>query len=59
MDLVDGRVTPAFTRLIDAVRRNTGDDRDRLRTRLLEFFDMLGDDERVAPARRALTTALF
>ena len=50
----------ALGRLLDAVSRLRGEDRDRVRQRLLEFFDLLGpDDPRVPPARRALTRALF
>ncbi len=59
VEFVDGRVSQALVRLVEAVRRTAGEDRDRLRNRLLEFFELLGDDERVAPARRALTAALF
>jgi putative thioredoxin len=37
-----------------------GDDRTVLRTRLLDFFAMIGaDDPRVAAARRRLTSLLY
>jgi putative thioredoxin len=50
----------ALARLLGAVARAVGDDRDRIRTRLLEFFDLLGaDDPRVPAARRQLARALF
>jgi putative thioredoxin len=50
----------ALDRLLDTVGRLRGEDRDRVRQRLLEFFDLLGpDDPRVPPARRALTRTLF
>jgi putative thioredoxin len=50
----------ALNRLLDAVGRLRDDDRDRVRQRLLEFFDLVGpDDPRVPSARRALTRALF
>ncbi|WP_375481162.1 tetratricopeptide repeat protein [uncultured Jatrophihabitans sp.] len=53
-------VPGALDRLLQAVTRLDGADRDRARQRLLEFFDLLGpDDPRVAPARRQLTRALF
>ncbi|MDQ2796955.1 MAG: tetratricopeptide repeat protein [Actinomycetota bacterium] len=53
---VDG----ALARLLRTVVLVTGDDRDRIRQRLLEFFDLLGpDDPRVPPARKQLTRALF
>jgi putative thioredoxin len=60
LDLVGGHVEDAFGRLIDAVRRTAGDDRDAVRLRLLELFEVVGaDDPRVAAARRALARALF
>jgi len=53
---VDG----ALGRLLGLVRRVSGEDRDAVRERLIEYFDLLGpDDPRVAPARRALANALF
>ena len=53
---VDG----ALGRLLGLVRRVSGEDRDAMRERLIEYFDLLGpDDPRVAPARRALANALF
>jgi putative thioredoxin len=60
LDLVGGHVEDAFGRLIDTVRRTAGDDRDTVRIRLLELFEVVGaDDPRVAAARRALSRALF
>ncbi|MET7572986.1 tetratricopeptide repeat protein [Streptomyces sp. NPDC005492] len=60
LDLVGGHVEDAFSRLIDTVRRTVGDDRDAVRVRLLELFDVVGaDDPRVTAARRALARALF
>ncbi|MHC5905457.1 tetratricopeptide repeat protein [Streptomyces sp. S6] len=60
LDLVGGHVEDAFGRLIDTVRRTAGDDRDAVRVRLLELFEVIGpDDPRVAAARRALARALF
>jgi putative thioredoxin len=53
---VDG----ALGRLLGLVRTVSGADRDAVRERLIEYFDLLGpDDPRVAPARRALANALF
>jgi putative thioredoxin len=53
-------VDAAFARLLSVVRRASGEDRDAVRDRLLEYFDLIGaDDPRVLPARRALTNALF
>ncbi|MBQ1096707.1 tetratricopeptide repeat protein [Streptomyces sp. b94] len=60
LDLVGGHVEDAFGRLIDTVRVTTGDDRDAVRLRLLELFEVVGaDDPRVAAARRALARALY
>ncbi|MDX2530618.1 tetratricopeptide repeat protein [Streptomyces europaeiscabiei] len=60
LDLVGGHVEDAFGRLIDTVRLTAGDDRDAVRRRLLELFEVVGgDDPRVAAARRALARALF
>jgi putative thioredoxin len=60
LDLVGGHVEDAFGRLIDTVRRTAGDDREAVRLRLLEMFEVVGgDDPRVVAARRALARALF
>ncbi|OQQ18429.1 co-chaperone YbbN [Streptomyces sp. M41(2017)] len=60
LDLVGGHVEDAFGRLIDTVRVTAGDDRDAVRVRLLELFEVVGgDDPRVIAARRALARALF
>ncbi|MET7382938.1 tetratricopeptide repeat protein [Streptomyces sp. NPDC005526] len=60
LDLVGGHVEDAFGRLIDTVRRTAGDDRDTVRMRLLELFELVGaEDPRVTGARRALARALF
>ncbi|MFC9962076.1 tetratricopeptide repeat protein [Streptomyces sp. JHA19] len=60
LDLVGGHVEDAFGRLIETIGRTAGDDRDAVRLRLLELFEVVGaDDPRVAAARRALARALF
>ncbi|WP_345592410.1 tetratricopeptide repeat protein [Streptomyces marokkonensis] len=60
LDLVGGHVEDAFGRLVDAVRVTAGDDRDAVRVRLLELFEVVGaDDPRVAAARRALARAVY
>ncbi|MFF7473611.1 tetratricopeptide repeat protein [Streptomyces sp. NPDC008092] len=60
LDLVGGHVEDAFGRLIETVQRTAGDDRDAVRRRLLELFEVVGtDDPRVVGARRALARALF
>ncbi len=60
LDLLGGHVEDAFTRLLDLVRSTSGDERDRVRTRLLELFTVVGNhDERVRKGRTALMSALF
>lgn len=60
LDVSGGHVQDAFDRLIELVKRLDGDDRERVRERLLELFTVVGvTDPRVATARRALATALF
>jgi putative thioredoxin len=55
-----GNIDEAFDRLLEVVRRTSGEDRDRARTHLLDLFAVVGDeDPRVGAARRKLTTALF
>jgi putative thioredoxin len=60
LSLASNDVPAALDRLLNTVTLVSGDDRDRIRQRLLEYFDLLGpDDPRVPAARRALTRALF
>jgi putative thioredoxin len=55
-----GNIDEAFDRLLEVVRRTSGEDRDRARKHLLDLFAVVGDeDPRVGAARRKLTTALF
>jgi putative thioredoxin len=55
-----GKVAEGFNRLIGAIKRTSGDDRDRIRRHLIEMFEVFPEgDERVAAARRALASALF
>ena len=58
LDVSGGHVDDAFDRLIQLVRRTAGDDRERVRQRLLDLFTVVGVvDPRVATARRALASA--
>ena len=60
LDVFSGAVDDAFSRLIDLVRATPGDDRDGIRERLVELFELVGgEDERVVAARRALAAALY
>ena len=60
LDLLGGHVEDAFARLVDVVRRTSGDERAQARTHLVSLFDLLGpDDPRVMAGRTALANALF
>ena len=60
IEILDGLVDEAFARLIDAVRAESGANRERVRARLLELFDVVGTtDPRVLRARTSLASALF
>lgn len=54
------QIEAAFGRLLERVRLETGQPRERIRRHLIELFDILGSGEpRVVRARQALTSALF
>lgn len=60
LDVLGGHLDDAFGRLVDVVRRTSGDDRDKARTHLIGLFDVLGnEDPRVKKGRTALMSALF
>jgi putative thioredoxin len=60
LDILGGHVDDAFGRLVDLVRVTRGDDRERVRIRLVDLFEVVGaEDPRVGPARRALASALY
>jgi len=60
VEMAQGQPEAAFSRLLDAVRRTSGDDREKVRLRLLELFSLLAPGDPVAAkARRDLTAALF
>lgn len=60
LDISGGHVDDAFSRLIGLITRVAGDDRERVRARLVELFTVVGvTDPRVVQARRALASALF
>lgn len=59
-EVASGTPDAAFKRLVELVRRTTGDDRDAVRAHLVGLFAVLGPaDPRVAAARTALANALF
>ncbi len=60
LDVLGGHIEDAFARLVDTVRVSAGPERERVRQRLLELFDVVGsEDPRVPRARLALANALF
>lgn len=60
LDLLGGHVEDAVSRLLERIASSSGEDREAIRTRLVEYFEILGpEDPRVPPARRALASALF
>jgi putative thioredoxin len=60
VELLNGEVDAAFNRLVDLVRRTSGDEREAAKVHLVELLDLVGnDDPRVLSARRALASALF
>lgn len=60
LDVIGGQLDDAFGRLIDLVRASAGDERERVRARLLELFDVVDPaDPRVLRARQALASALY
>jgi putative thioredoxin len=60
LDMAAGRFEEAFDRLLGAVRRTDGDERDRVRVHLLGLFEVLPPgDPRVGKARRSLSMMLF
>ncbi|MDX6356970.1 MAG: putative thioredoxin [Nocardioidaceae bacterium] len=60
LDLLDGHVDEAFTRLVELVRRTDGDERNRCREHLIGLFAAVGgDDPRVLRGRQSLASALF
>jgi putative thioredoxin len=60
LEFLDRREDAALQRLLGLLTGSAGDDRERVRARLVEFLDLLGpDDPRVGPARRQMARALF
>ncbi|WP_024802514.1 tetratricopeptide repeat protein [Nocardia sp. BMG51109] len=60
MELFNQDPEAAFGRLITLVKRTAGDDRNRVRTRLVELFELFDTaDPAVVAARRKLATALY
>ncbi|KUI34950.1 co-chaperone YbbN [Mycobacterium sp. IS-1590] len=60
VEVLQQNVGAAFDRLIDLVKRTSGDDRTTVRTRLVELFDLFDPaDPEVIAGRRKLANALY
>ncbi|MGA5466919.1 tetratricopeptide repeat protein [Mycobacterium sp. NPDC050041] len=60
VQIMQQQVEPAFDRLIALVKRTAGDDRTKVRTRLIELFDLFdAADPEVIAGRRKLANALY
>lgn len=60
LDLSGGHLEDAFDRLLTLFVSLNQDDRNAVRARMLEYFEVAGaDDPRVGAARRRLTTLLY
>jgi putative thioredoxin len=60
VDILQQNIAAAFDRLIALIKRTTGDDRTRVRTRLIELFDLFDPaDPEVIAGRRKLANALY
>ncbi|HAM27340.1 MAG TPA: co-chaperone YbbN [Microbacteriaceae bacterium] len=60
LDVSGGHLEDAFARLLDLFPTLDAAGKDRVRTRLLDYFEIAGvDDPRVVAARRRLTTLLY
>jgi putative thioredoxin len=60
LDRLGGKVDDAFARLLDLLPGADADDKEKLRVRLLELFELAGTgDPRVSKARKRLAISLY
>jgi putative thioredoxin len=60
LDMLRGDVDASISRLVELVRRTSGDERDQARQHLIGLFSVLvPEDPRLAAGRRALANALY
>jgi putative thioredoxin len=60
IDMAMGKIEASFDRLLDTIRRTSGDERDVARKHLVSLFEIFPPkDPRVARARAALSSLLF
>jgi len=59
LDVLGGQIEDAFARLLEAVSAAAGEERERVRVRIVDLFEVVGStDTRVVAARKALASAL-
>ena len=60
VEIVNGGVEAAFSRLLHAIKETTGDERTKIKNHLLQLFALVDPtDPRLAAARKELASALF
>lgn len=60
IEIVNGGVEAAFTRLLHAIRATSGEDRTKVKDHLLSLFSLIDQsDPRLVAARKELASALF
>ncbi|MDP9118581.1 MAG: tetratricopeptide repeat protein, partial [Actinomycetota bacterium] len=60
LEFAGGGIDRALDRLLRALRASAGEERETLRQRLIDYFDLLGSEHpAVAPARRQMAQVLF
>jgi putative thioredoxin len=60
VEIVNGGVEAAFTRLLHAIRATSGEDRTKVKDHLLSLFSLIDQsDPRLVAARKELASALF
>jgi len=60
VEIVNGGVEAAFSRLLHAIKATTGDERTKIKNHLLQLFALVDpSDPRLAAARKELASALF
>jgi len=60
VEMVNGGVEAAYTRLLHAVKITSGDDRTKVKNHLLDLFSLVDpSDPRLVAARKELASALF
>ena len=60
IDVALGRIEAGFERLLDTIRRTSGEERDKARKHLVSLFEIFPPrDSRVGRARATLSSLLF